>query len=309
MVTVSARSQIRRVGAALGASAAALGLAVGIGGGVAAHDDIESSDPPHLAVLDDPISSVDIDFGAEISDDVVMFLVFDVGDGTFDDIGGQTTRTGDTTARLDFPELDREGTYTVRYIAPVPADAHVIQGSISFTFGAPTGAAPDDPYLVSTSPPSRALLRAPVSSATLKFVDDVDDMRLRLLFDEGDGESFPELDATVEQVAPDTVRIDFAQLTRAGTYFVAYDGVGASTGEELAGSTSFSYLERSGAGTDDDGFPVVPFAIVAAVILALGATGTLFLARRAAGVDADGGDPSTDSDPDASSAALADSTG
>jgi hypothetical protein len=89
-------------------------------------------------VLDEPISTVEIDFGETIGDDVAMFLTYDLGDNEFEDIGGTTVKTGDTTARLDFDEVDREGTYFVQYLAPVPSDGHVIAGAISFIYGSPS---------------------------------------------------------------------------------------------------------------------------------------------------------------------------
>jgi len=104
----------------------------------AAHDDIAGSTPPSRSRLDEPISTVEIDFGEEISDDVKMFLTYDLGDNEFEDIGGDTVRTGPTTARLDFDEVEREGTYFVQYLAPIPADGHVIAGAVSFTYGEPS---------------------------------------------------------------------------------------------------------------------------------------------------------------------------
>ncbi len=110
---------------------------------VAAHDDIKSSTPPSRSTLQDPISSVEIDFGEVISDDVAMFLVYDLGDNEFEDLGGETVKTGETTARLDFDEVEREGTYFVQYLAPVPLDGHVIAGAISFTYGSPSTGSSD----------------------------------------------------------------------------------------------------------------------------------------------------------------------
>jgi len=115
----------------------ALALVVGAGS-VAAHDDIAGSTPASRSTLQDPISTVEIDFGAVISDEVELFLTYDLGDNEFDEIGGTTVRTGETTARLDFDEVEREGTYFVRYLAPVPLDGHVIAGAISFTYGSPS---------------------------------------------------------------------------------------------------------------------------------------------------------------------------
>ncbi|NKB41263.1 MAG: hypothetical protein GKR86_09500 [Ilumatobacter sp.] len=135
--------------------AGVLTLTVAVGAGatpVTAHDDIRSSTPTSRSTLSEPISTVEIDFGEVISDDVAMFLVYDLGDNEFEDIGGETVRTGETTARLDFDEVEREGTYFVQYLAPVPVDGHVIAGAISFTYGSPStggsGGFPVVPFIV-----------------------------------------------------------------------------------------------------------------------------------------------------------------
>ncbi|MDG1265885.1 MAG: copper resistance protein CopC [Ilumatobacter sp.] len=135
--------------------AGVLALTVAVGTGatpVTAHDDIRSSTPTSRSTLSEPISTVEIDFGEVISDDVAMFLVYDLGDNEFEDIGGETVRTGETTARLDFDEVEREGTYFVQYLAPVPVDGHVIAGAISFTYGSPStggsGGFPVVPFIV-----------------------------------------------------------------------------------------------------------------------------------------------------------------
>jgi len=131
--------------------AAALAVAVAVGGDAApvtAHDDIAGSNPPSRSTLQEPISTVEIDFGEVISEDVAMFLTYDLGDNEFEDIGGETVKTGDTTARLDFDEVEREGTYFVQYLAPVPSDGHVIAGAISFTYGSPsTGSSSSFPII------------------------------------------------------------------------------------------------------------------------------------------------------------------
>lgn len=105
----------------------------------AAHDDIVGSTPETRSTIADPISDVEIDFGETIGDNVKMVLTYDLvtSDGAVEDLGGTTVKTGDTTARLDFDRIDREGRYFVNYLAPVPADGHVIAGSISFTWGDP----------------------------------------------------------------------------------------------------------------------------------------------------------------------------
>jgi methionine-rich copper-binding protein CopC len=125
-------------------------LVLGVVGGsspVGAHDDIAGSTPASRATIDEPISTVEIDFGELISDDVSMFLTYDKGGAKIEDLGGTTVKTGDTTARLDFDEIDREGTYFVQYLAPVPADGHVMAGAITFTYGKPSGSGTDFPWI------------------------------------------------------------------------------------------------------------------------------------------------------------------
>ena len=135
---------VRRGALALLAAVAVLLTGAGVAG---AHDDIAGSNPPTRSHLDEPITFAEIDFGIEIGDEVEMSLFYDLGDGTSEEIGGETTRTGPTTARLDFGELEREGTYFVRYLAPVPADGHVMAGATSFTWGAPSSSSASFPVV------------------------------------------------------------------------------------------------------------------------------------------------------------------
>src|SRR6056297_538714 len=94
--------------------AAMISAALVAGAGAAsAHDNIESSTPDNGDVLTEPIDHVTIDFGEEISDAVQMFLRFEGADGSVEQIGGDVSMTGPTTARLDFPLLEQEGTYFV----------------------------------------------------------------------------------------------------------------------------------------------------------------------------------------------------
>ncbi|WP_158412357.1 copper resistance CopC family protein [Ilumatobacter nonamiensis] len=134
------RARVRRL---LAVGAVSLGALLAGSAPAAAHDDIAGSTPESRSTLDEPISTVEIDFGEVISDDVAMFLTYDLGDNEFEDIGGTTVRTGDTTARLDFDEVEREGTYFVQYLAPVPIDGHVIAGAVSFTYGEPSSGGSD----------------------------------------------------------------------------------------------------------------------------------------------------------------------
>jgi methionine-rich copper-binding protein CopC len=115
-------------------------------GQVGAHDDIASSTPPTRSTVESPISTVEIDFGEPIGDQVSMFLTYDEGDANIVDLGGTTVKTGDTTARLDFDEIERKGTYFVQYLAPVTTDGHVVVGAITFTYGEPSGSGTEFPW-------------------------------------------------------------------------------------------------------------------------------------------------------------------
>lgn len=133
-----------------GAAALLAGLVVGalpLAGVAAAHDDIAGSNPPTRSHLDEPITFAEIDFGIEIGDQIEMSLFYDLGDGTSEEVGGETTRTGPTTARLDFGDLERQGTYFVRYLAPVPVDGHVMAGATSFTWGSPSSSSESFPVV------------------------------------------------------------------------------------------------------------------------------------------------------------------
>ncbi len=123
-----------------------LGLAALLfGAGLAgAHDDIVSSDPASGSQLDDPISEVTIEFGEEVAD-VEMALI-----GPDDEIVEPTTTQSltATTARIEFAELEREGVYFVRYLAPVVDDGHTLAGAIQFTYGSAGGSSNLVPILL-----------------------------------------------------------------------------------------------------------------------------------------------------------------
>lgn len=130
--------------------AAMVGVLISAGTAAFAHDEIASSNPPSRSVLDDPISSVEIDFGeqiGEVADGLSMDLTYDEGDANIVSLGGTTVKTGPTTARVDFDELEREGTYFVQYLAPVPSDGHVIVGAITFTYGESSSAGSGFPVI------------------------------------------------------------------------------------------------------------------------------------------------------------------
>lgn len=125
---------MRRLGATLVAVCSALVGAFGAPP-VAAHEGIAGSDPTSGSQLEAPIDRVEIDFGAVIADDVELVLL----DPDDDEVPSTTTRTGDTTAAMTFDEIDREGTYIVRYLTSVPTDGHVIAGAIQFSYGTADG--------------------------------------------------------------------------------------------------------------------------------------------------------------------------
>lgn len=95
-----------------------------------AHDGIASSDPASGAVLDEPIESVTIDFGADIGTAVEIGLV-----GPDGELPSTTTVTSATEAMAEFELLDEHGTYTVNYLATSVVDGHLLGGAISFTYG------------------------------------------------------------------------------------------------------------------------------------------------------------------------------
>ena len=72
---------------------------------VAAHDGIASSDPASGSVIEDPIDSVTIDFGADIGDTAQIALL--APDGT--QIASTTTVTSTTTATSEFDTIDERG--------------------------------------------------------------------------------------------------------------------------------------------------------------------------------------------------------
>ena len=255
-------------------------------GGASAHDDIAGSVPADRSTVDAPISTASIDFGADISESVSMFLTYDPGDGTVVEVGGETTKTGDQTARIDFPELEDEGTYFLQYLAPVPADGHVVVGAISFDYGAPTALDQgDNADIRSSTPPSRARLDDPIESAEITFDLELDDVELTLVRDFGDGERFEDLGGSTTVVDSRRARIDFAEpLPAEGTYFVTYDGTARVTGDEVVGAISFTWGDPS---SGPGGFPVLPFLLLAVPILAIGAFFTL---RRASATDDTTGD-------------------
>jgi len=261
--------RIRRIVVAVGV---AIVVSIGLSASpVAAHDEIDGSSPVSRSVIDEAISSVDIDFGIAIGENTRMFLTYDRGNGEIVDIGGDTVITGEETARLDFDELQDQGTYFVQYLAPVPTDGHVIAGSISFSWGAPTALDDsDNPDLRTSSPGSREVLEAPITSAEIQFNLEIsDDIELQLVYDGGNGVDFDDLTGTTTKTGPQTATLDFDELPREGTYFIVYDGSAVATGDEIVGATSFIFGSPSG--TDDGSFPWLVFIPVALVILGIGA--------------------------------------
>ncbi len=279
-----------RSAARLVAATAVVAATLLVGGGAAtAHDNIESSSPANGDVLSEPIDHVTIDFGEEISDAVQMFLRYEGADGEVEQIGGTVTKTSPTTARLDFPLLDREGTYFVNYIGPVPADGHVITGAIGFVYGAPTVLVSDDPNVTSSTPFARETIADPVDRAEIVFAAPITNVRFFFAYDEGDGENFSSITVEQEQVADDTIVVSFDELDREGTYILSYLARYAQSDEEISGDIPF-FL---GAPSSEPGssYPWLPVLLAASVILAAGG---FFTWRRMERVDEDADDPADD---------------
>jgi methionine-rich copper-binding protein CopC len=238
---------------------------------VLAHDDIASSSPESRSTIDDPIDTVEIDFGEEIGDDVKMFLTYDVGNNEIEDIGGDTVKTGATTARIDFELIDREGTYFVQYLAPVPSDGHVIAGAISFTWGAPTAILDSaNPDIRTSTPGSLEVVDEPITFAEIHFeLEITDDVTLQLVYDNGDGENFTDLGGVTTKTGPQTATLDFDALPKKGTYFITYDTTSVLSGDEIVGATSFVWGQPSG--TESSSFPWLIFIPIAIVVLGIGA--------------------------------------
>ncbi len=267
----------------------------------AAHDGISDSNPANRSTIDDPISSAEIDFGEGISDQVSMFLTYDPGDGTTVDIGGETVKTGDQTARLDFPEITEQGTYFVRYLAPVPSDGHVVAGSISFTWGAPTAVVDSpNPDIRTSTPSSLEVLEQPITSAEITFELEIeDDVILQLVYDEGNGVDFVDLRGVTTKTGPNTATVEFDELDREGTYIVTYDAVNTLNGDEVVGATSFVYGQPSGEASSE--FPWVVFVLVSTLVLGIGALLSyrrMLVPHDDEPIDTDPDtDPDTDTDP------------
>ena len=112
--------------------AALFSVITGSDGLVSAHDEIESSVPAHQSQFDDPISEVTIQFGEPVGG-IELALVGPDNE----ELGGTVERLSDTSARLTFPPLPREGEYLVRYLAE--EDGHLVNGAISFVYGSRDG--------------------------------------------------------------------------------------------------------------------------------------------------------------------------
>ncbi len=264
-------TRLPRMGRLLAAVTVCIAGALGAASSpAAAHDGIEASSPENRSTIDDPISSAEIDFGEGISDDVSMFLTYDPGDGSVVEIGGETVRTGETTARLDFPEISVQGTYFVRYLAPIPSDGHVVAGSISFTWGTPTATLDSpNPDIRTSAPGALEVLTEPISSAEITFELDLeDDVQLQLVYDRGNGVDFDNLPSETTKTGPNSAMVEFDKLEREGTYIVTYDARNALNGDEVVGATSFVYGQPSGESGSD--FPWLTFLPIAAAILLIG---------------------------------------
>ncbi|MGI9646562.1 MAG: copper resistance CopC family protein [Ilumatobacteraceae bacterium] len=124
---------MKRTGLGIIVAAGLATLALGAGP-ASAHDSIASSDPASGSTIDDPISEVTIDFGEGVANPEMA--VFGPDDEIVESV---TVQISDTAARAEFDELQTEGIYIVRYLAPVTADGHTLAGAIQFTYGSAGG--------------------------------------------------------------------------------------------------------------------------------------------------------------------------
>jgi methionine-rich copper-binding protein CopC len=272
-VTMAGRMvSIARLPIFVAALAVAAITTVGLGPSVvSAHDDIAGSSPPSRSVIDDPIDNVEIDFGEDIGDDVKMFLTYDVGNNEIEDIGGTVTKTDATTARIDFDLIDREGTYFVQYLAPVPSDGHVIAGAISFSWGTPTAVLDsDNPDIRNSTPRSLEVVSDAITLAEIQFELEIsDDVTLELVYDKGDGENFTKLGGVTTKTGPQTATLEFDALPEHGTYFITYDATSVLSGDEIVGATSFVWGQPSS--SQSSSFPWLIFIPIALIVLGVGA--------------------------------------
>jgi methionine-rich copper-binding protein CopC len=109
-----------------------------------AHDEIESSDPPSGAVLDEPIDEVTINFGAPVAvRDMRMYT-----DDFDDPLPVEFEVLSPTSVRVEFDMLSEPDTYILRYVADeadtAETEAHLLAGAISFTYGSPSDSALSD---------------------------------------------------------------------------------------------------------------------------------------------------------------------
>ena len=115
--------------------AALLVLGAGLAGGpVAAHDGIASSDPESGSVLDEPIDSVTIDFGAEIGSTTQIAVL--APDGT--QLESTTTVISPATATSRVRAARRGGDLHRQLPRHLGGRRPCARGPISFTYGDPS---------------------------------------------------------------------------------------------------------------------------------------------------------------------------
>ncbi|MEP6296164.1 MAG: copper resistance protein CopC, partial [Ilumatobacter sp.] len=151
------------------------------------------------------------------------------------------------------------------------SDGHVVAGSISFTWGAPTAVVDSpNPDIRTSTPSSLEVLEQPITSAEITFALELeDDVILQLVYDEGNGVDFDDLRSVTTKTGPNTATVEFDELDRKGTYIIAYDAVNTVNGDEVVGAISFVYGQPSGELSSD--FPWTLFVPVAALVLGIGA--------------------------------------
>ena len=139
-----ARNRIGAIGVVLGLVLIASGVPA------AAHEDIVGSEPPSGTAVDGSITEVSIEFGTPISDDIEMSLWAPGEDNLIEDT--TTTRTSETTAKIEFDQPEEEGLYIVRYLTTAALDGHFLVGAVSFVYGSGGSGSSSVPWLLFALP-------------------------------------------------------------------------------------------------------------------------------------------------------------
>ena len=133
------------------ASAALIGLLLGLPGPLRAHAELVSADPiPNASIVDGP-DRISITFSEPIDPENASVVLLDARTQTIEGVGPVRVDAEGTRARVDVPSLE-PGVYTVSYQVVSTVDGHATRGLYSFVVD-PTGAeAPPTSPPTSSSP-------------------------------------------------------------------------------------------------------------------------------------------------------------